>query len=234
MTSKPPSYGDLFFGLKEGPSAIFPKNADYKNHVSAWINKNVFNHHELPQVAEESVQNFSAYFQNVARKKWADTNRQIKRGRDENLDLWLDTHIPLYCLYPCNCSTCNVVAMEVDDNEPKNFTPEKIGDISRGLRNNPDIPDEAIFHAAMQLIFERGGTDARLAMRKLVESPNDLSVVRDVLNGLDKNQDIFDVEMFLHLSDLFRLSDSQTLEMAKVVRSHYGRNSIPNLEDSDA
>ena len=229
-----PTYGDLFFGLKNGPDKIFPKNKEYKNHVSAWIKEKIFNRHELPEVAEESVEKFSSNFQIVARRTWAANDNKIVLGRSEKLDSWLSTDIPLYCLYPCNCSKCNVVAMEVDDEEPTNLTPEKIGNISRRLRNNPDIPDEAIFHAAMQLIFERGGTDARLAMRKLVESPNDLSVVRDVLNGLDKNQDIFDVEMFLHLSDLFRLSDSQTLEMAKVVRSHYGRNSIPNLEDSDA
>ena len=104
----------------------------------------------------------------------------------------------MYCMFPCDCSTCTGIEEPMDVDEPTNLTPEKIGNISRDLRNNPEIPDEAILHAAKQIIFKQGGTDARLVMNKLVENPKDLSVVREVLNELDKDQDVFDTEMFLH------------------------------------
>ena len=65
-------------------------------------------------------------------------------------------------------------------------------------------------------------------MNKLVENPKDLSTVRDVFNGLVKDMEKFDVDMFLHISDLFEHSGSEILETAKIVCFHCGQNSIPN------
>ena len=55
--------------------------------------------------------------------------------------------------------------------------------------------------------------------------------MKDVLHGSDEDVEKFDVDMFLHLSGLFNLSVSQTLEIGKIGPTHYGRASIPNLEE---
>ena len=69
-------------------------------------------------------------------------------------------------------------------------------------------------------------------MNKLIESHNDLSGLIEIVNShFDIEKEMFEIGMFLKISDLFDLSDNQTLEIAKLVREHYGRGCIePNLK----
>ena len=85
------------------------------------------------------------------------------------MDLWLAIHIPLHCLYPCNCSRCIgvVEAMEVD--QPINLTTEKIAQESIKLRDS-GFSDAAILHCARQILFKQGSTDAKLVRTKLLKT----------------------------------------------------------------
>ena len=73
-----------------------------------------------------------------------------------------------------------------------------------------DFSDDAILHRAKQIMYERGGSDAKLVMSKLIESPrNDLSGLIQVVNGyLDKEKEKFEIDMFVEISDVFDLQDA--------------------------
>ena len=70
-------------------------------------------------------------------------------------------------------------------------------------------------------------------MTILIENPKDLSRLIEVVTGyLDKENEKFEIDMFLKIADLFDLADNTILEIAKIVREYYGRNSIePNLRE---
>ena len=70
-------------------------------------------------------------------------------------------------------------------------------------------------------------------MKILIENPKDLSRLIEVVTGyLDKENEKFEIDMFLKIADLFDLADNTILEIAKIVREYYGRNSIePNLRE---
>ena len=164
--SKPPNYGDLLLDLKG--KNILPKNQDYKDHVTAWINEKIFHDHIVPQEVRESVAKFSAYFKDKAKAKWNASNGKMILGHSSKLDEWLAIEIPIsYYLYPCNCSTCTVTDededVEMDDLEEKEKTKQyqKIAQASITLRNS-GISDDVVFReavilqAAKQILYDRG------------------------------------------------------------------------------
>ena len=164
--SKPPNYGDLLLDLKE--KKIFPKNHDYKDHVSAWINENIFQHHIVPQEVHESVAKFSASFKERAKVKWNANNNSITWGRSSQLDQWLSIEIPtFYDLSSCNCLTCTVTDeaedVEMADLEEKEKRKQykKIAEASLKLRNS-GISEDVVFReavilqAAKLILYDRG------------------------------------------------------------------------------
>ena len=164
--SKPPNYGDLLLDLKG--KNIFPKNQDYKDHVTAWINENIFQHHTVPQEVHESVAKFSASFKERAKVKWNANNNSITWGRSSQLDQWLSIEIPtFYDLSSCNCSTCTVTDeaedVEMADLEEKEKRKQykKISEASLKLRNS-GISEDVVFReavilqAAKLILYDRG------------------------------------------------------------------------------
>ena len=164
--SKPPNYGDLLLDLKG--KNIFPKNQDYKDHVTVWINEKIFQNHLVPQEVDESVAIFSTYFKDKAKIKWNANCGNIFWGRTSQLDQWLSIEIPtFYHLYPCNCSTCTVTDeaedVEMADLEEKEKRKQykKIAEASMKLRNS-GISDDVVFReavilqAAKLILYERG------------------------------------------------------------------------------
>ena len=164
--TKPPNYGDLLLDLKE--KKIFPKNHDYKDHVTAWINEKIFQNHIVPQEVDASVAVFSASFKDRAKVKWNANNNSIIWGRTSQLDQWLSIEIPtFYYFYPCNCSTCAITdeAEDVDmaDLEEKEKTKQyqKIAQASITLRDSGISKDvkfreAVILQAAKQILYDRG------------------------------------------------------------------------------
>ena len=164
--SKPPNYGDLLLDLKE--KKIFPKNLDYKDHVTAWINEKIFQNHIVPQEVDASIAVFSAYFKDKAKIKWNANYGSIFWGRTSQLDQWLSIEIPtFYYFYPCNCSTCAItdeaedVDMEDLEEKEKRKQYKKISEASLKLRNS-GISEDVLFReavilqAAKLILYERG------------------------------------------------------------------------------
>ena len=164
--SKPPNYGDLLLDLKE--KKIFPKNNDYKDHVTAWINEKLVQDHKVPQEVEESVAKFSAYFKDKAKAKWNASNGKMILGHSSKLDEWLAIEIPIsYYLYPCNCSTCTVTDeaedVEMDDLEEKEKRKQyqKLAQASitlrtSGISEDVEFREAVILHAAKLILYDRG------------------------------------------------------------------------------
>ena len=164
--SKPPNYGDLLLDLKE--KKIFPKNKDYKDHVTTWINEKIFQNHIVPQEVDASVADFSAYFKDKAKTKWNSNNGSIIWGRTSQLDQWLSIEIPtFYYLYPCNCSTCAItdetedVVMEDLEEKEKRKQYQKLAQASINLRTSGisedvEFREAVILQAAKLILYDRG------------------------------------------------------------------------------
>ena len=160
--SKPPNYGDLLLDLKG--KNILPKNQDYKDHVTAWINEKIFHDHIVPQEVRESVAKFSAYFKDKAKAKWNASNGKFIPGHSSKLDEWLAIEIPIS---PCNCSTCTVTDeaedVEMDDLEEKEKRKQyqKLAQASINLRTSGisedvEFREAVILQAAKLILYDRG------------------------------------------------------------------------------
>ena len=75
------SYGHLIAGLKEEHN-ITPLTADtdYKAYVTAWVKEYVFHNQLLSPEEEKSIVEFSAYFQDQAKKKWRAARGLLRPG----------------------------------------------------------------------------------------------------------------------------------------------------------
>ena len=91
--------------------------------------------------------------------------------------------IPFF-VFICKCPECtgdNDVEMEDLEEKEKVKRYQKIAQESLKLRDS-DFSEDAILQRAKQILFQRGGADAKLVMNKLIESPNDLSSLIEVVN----------------------------------------------------
>ena len=108
---------------------------------------------------------------------------------------------------------------------------DKIRNDSIRLRNS-DFSEDAILHRAMQILYQRYGTNARLFMKNIIDNEGALDGLKEVMDGLIKEHDKMSHEMFLHIADEHILSDNKVLRIAETIRSYEGRHSIePNLRE---
>ena len=142
--------------------------------------------------------------------------------------LWLNISLP-FVQFPCNCSKCSGVDIPMEEDEPESLSEKQIADQSIKLRDSKDISSEAILHRAKQIIYGQFGTDARLAMNYIVE--NDLTGLKEFLDGLIGEREKFDREMLLEIAEVCDLPDNQILAAAQIIRKYHGADSIePNFK----
>merc|ERR1711994_322150 len=63
-----------------------------------------------------------------------------------------------------------------------------------------DFSEDSILHRSMQILYKRYGTNARLALKKIVESEDGLDELKVFMDGLDKDHEKLSHEMFLHIA----------------------------------
>ena len=80
-----PTYGDLFFGLKE--QKILPSTQNYCNHIMNWIKENVFQKATLTMTEIECAENFSKSFK---KQVCAFTYMHMKYGYTPKMDNFLN------------------------------------------------------------------------------------------------------------------------------------------------
>ena len=103
------SYGHLITGLKEeyNITPISP-NIDYKALIIAWVKEHVFHSQLLSPEEEKSIDEFSIYFHDQAKKKCKATRNHLKPGYSAAVDTWLNIKIPTSPSL-CNCSRCSTL-----------------------------------------------------------------------------------------------------------------------------
>ena len=83
-----PTYGDLFFGLKE--KRIFPRDPNYCDYIMNWIKTNVFQKTILTITETEYAENFSQKFKARIRLHFRNTKGKLVYGRSYKLDQFLN------------------------------------------------------------------------------------------------------------------------------------------------
>ena len=78
----------------------------------------------------------------------------------------------------------------------------------------------------MQILYKRYGTNARLAVKKIVEGEGELEILKEFMDEVTKDHDKLSHEMFLHIADQEVLADTKVLRIAQTIRSYEGRDSI--------
>ena len=86
-----PTYGDLFFGLKE--KRIYPRDANYADHIMNWIKTNVFQKTTLTMTETKCVENFSRSFKEHARVLWKSSKYKLDYGISDKIDQFLNNII---------------------------------------------------------------------------------------------------------------------------------------------
>ena len=120
-----------------------------------------------------------------------------------------------------------------DVEQPK-LSPEKLKlkKSSENLRNDEKYSDEAILHSALQIIYKRGGHDAKKAMKLIIDGDGDLDSLREFLDSTSNPAPLFRHQLFARLADTCGLSNYKVLQSAEIFREEFGRNSIePNLKE---
>ena len=86
-----PTYGDLFFGLKE--KRIYPRDANYADHIMNWIKTNVFQKTTLTMTETKCAENFSRSFKEHARVLWKSSKYKFDYGISDKIDQFLNNII---------------------------------------------------------------------------------------------------------------------------------------------
>ena len=116
--------------------------------------------------------------------------------------------------------------------EIKNWSPDRIKHISSDLRNNPAIPDQAIFHSTAQLLGALN-PQAKALFNRILSDPVNLTEAKAYLHELEGSEPILTHTDFFKIHDNTENSNNKILQMAQVFRENHGRNFIEsNLEDA--
>ena len=226
-----PSNGELVFGLKN--QGIKTNDKEYAQHIANWLKINIFHNQPLSDTDTEWINWFSdnpGSFKKRVREL-AKANR-LKYGFTTAVDEWLRTNID-FC-YVCNCSKCTTTTTTTitdEDVEMEDVGPDLDADKEENeneslkLRDS-DFSEDAIIHRAMQILYKRYGTNARLAVKKIVEGEGELEILKEFMDEVTKDHDKLSHEMFLHIADQEVLADTKVLQIAQTIRSYEGRDSI--------
>ena len=100
------------------------------------------------------------------------------------------------------------------------------------LRNNPAIPDQAIFDSSAKLLGALN-PQAKALFKKILLDPIDLTEAKAYLHTLEGSEPVLTHKDFFKVHDNTEISNKKILEMAQTFREDHGRKFIEaNLEDA--
>ena len=121
---------------------------------------------------------------------------------------------------------------ELSPQETKEWSPKNISRISKNLRNDPAIPDQAIFDASAQLLGALN-PQAKALFKKIIADPIHLTEAKAYLHDLEGSEPILTHKDFFKIHDNTEISNKKLLETAQTFREDHGRKFIEaNLEDA--
>ena len=217
---------DVFDYLMNGDPKIFPKDANYSDYVAKWLKIKIFHNQALSEIDIEAIEKFSNSFKIDVRALWKATSGHVEVGRNSKCANFLQTIIPFH--HVCNCSNCTNkdIDMTADEKE-KRAKYQKIAQQSLQLQkliDDGDMSPEAVQHRAAQIAYQRGGTTARAAMNKIIDSPDDLTLLIDYLASLGISpKEKFSHELLLQIAATLNLTINEACKLAQILREKYGR-----------
>ena len=114
----------------------------------------------------------------------------------------------------------------------KELSPKSIYRISSNLRNDQNIPDEAIFDASAQLLGDLN-PQAKALFNKIISDPLNLTEAIEYLHDLERSEPVLTHKDFFKIHDNTEISNKKLLETAQTFREDHGRKFIEsNLEDA--
>ena len=207
---------DVFNDLMNGDPKIFPKDANYSDHVAKWLKINIFHNQALSDIDKQAIEKFSNSFKIDVRALWKKTSGHVEAGRNSKCTTFLQTIIKF--AYVCNCKNCTKkdVDMTAEEKE-KRAKYQKIAQESlkvQKLIDTKEISPEAVQHRSAQIAYERGGTNARAAMNKIIESPNDLTRLKEYLDSLGISpKERFSHDLLMKISHRLNLTINEACKL---------------------
>ena len=88
--------------------------------------------------------------------------------------------------------------------------------MSDKLRDDPKYSEEAILQTALQIMYKRGGHDAKKAAKIIFDNALDLDGLKEFIDSISKPAPLFRHQLFARIADTLGLSNYEVLQEAEI------------------